>query len=96
MTFKRVVRESGLTKIELATLYGVSRQTIHSWITDGPAREGSLLARMAETITATLDRAIDMKALPLGPMDKEKRRAHIDAMLRKLQNLKPAPPATKK
>ena len=37
MTFQRIVRESGLTKSELAYLYGVSRQTIYDWV-DGNER----------------------------------------------------------
>ena len=91
MTFDRILNESGLTKIELAVLYGVSRQTIHGWAFIGPPRANSLLARQAETITYALNNAITKRLLPFEPMTKDARRARIDKMAQKLQGLKPAP-----
>jgi hypothetical protein len=91
MTFDRVLRESGLTKIELAILYGVSRQTIHGWAFIGPPRANSLLARQAEVITNALNNAISKRLLPFEAMDKERRRDRIEKMAQKLQGLKPAP-----
>lgn len=91
MTFKRILGESGLTKVELAELYGVSRQTIHYWTRVGPPREGSYTARMAETITAALLNAMQSKLLPLGAMAKDARRVRVTRMAKTLQNLKPAP-----
>jgi transcriptional regulator with XRE-family HTH domain len=91
MRFSNVINESGLTKIELATLYGVSRQTIHAWAFIGPPRRNSLLARQAESITDALETLTSRKLLPLEPMDKDARRAHIAKLAEKLQALKPAP-----
>lgn len=91
MTFARVLEESGLTKIELAELYGVSRQTIHGWAFIGPPRANSLLARQAEVITVALNTMISKRLLPFEAMDKHARRARIEKMAQKLQGLKPAP-----
>lgn len=90
MTFARIVAESGLTMTELAALYGVSRVTIYRWPTT-PPRAGTMLARMAETITATLGVAIDRGILPLSPMDKTLRKERIAKMALKTLNVKPAP-----
>ena len=91
MSFQRVLATAGLTKVELAQLYGVSRQTVHYWNKVGPPREGGHTARMAEVVTAALLNAVDRKILPLGAMAKEARRSRIASMSKTLQNLKPAP-----
>lgn len=91
MDFARVLAESGLTKIDLATMYGVSRQTIHGWAFVGPPRANSLLARQAEVITQALIVAIERGLLPLEAMDKTARRERIAKMATRLQGLKPAP-----
>jgi len=91
MNFARVLTESGLTKIDLAELYGVSRQTIHGWAFVGPPRAGSLLARQAEVITAALIATIERGLLPLEAMDKAARRERVAKMAARLQGLKPAP-----
>ncbi len=91
MTFQRVIRESGLTKSELAGLYGVSRQTLYDWLAGKPSRKPSYTVRIAETITKALLNAIDRKILPLAPMAKDARKKRVDAMARTLAGLKPAP-----
>lgn len=92
MTIKRVVAGSGLTKKELAILYGTSRQTIHAWyLGTSPPREGSLLARQAEVITQALLNSIEKGLLPFPAMAKEARKARIARMAQTLQGLKPAP-----
>jgi DNA-binding XRE family transcriptional regulator len=91
MTIKRVVAGSGLTKKELAVLYGVSRQTIHSWAEGtSPPREGSLLARQAEAITLALLNLISNGGLPFPAMMKEARKARVERMSKTLQALRPA------
>ena len=91
MTIKRVGAGSGLTKKELAILYGVSRQTIHSWAEGtSPPREGSLLARQAEAITLALLNLISNGGLPFPAMVKEARRSRVERMAKTLQGLKPA------
>ena len=89
--FDRVVTGAGLSRVELALLYGVSRQTIHYWITVGPPREGSYTARMAEVITAALLKAIDKKVLPFAAVSTEVRARRIASMAKTLQGLKLAP-----
>ena len=91
MNFQRVLEGAGLTKVELALLYGVSRQTIHTWAEGGRPRVGSYTERMASVITAALVRAIDKRVLPLGGIDRPARMAHIASMSKSLQSLKPAP-----
>lgn len=90
-TLNRVLTDSRLTRVELATLYGVSRQTIHTWLTASPPREGSYTARMAKVITVALLTAIERKILPLAAMSKESRADRIARMAKTLQSLKPAP-----
>ena len=91
MTFARVVSESGLAKTELASLYGVSKQTIHGWIAGHSPRAHSILARQAEVITQALVKLLDMRQLPWAAMDKAVRKARVEKMSEKLQSLKPAP-----
>ncbi|MDP2650387.1 MAG: hypothetical protein Q8P16_02370 [bacterium] len=91
MTFQRVIRESGLTKGEIASLYGVSRQTIYAWDEGKHVRKPSYTVRIAETITAVLVSAIDRHILPLKPMSREARAAGIARLAKTLQYLKPTP-----
>ena len=91
MTLARLAADSGLTRIELAALYGVSRQTIHTWLTGPPPRAGSFTARMAEVITKGLVAALDRRILPLGSMSREARGLRIAKMAVTLQSLKLAP-----
>lgn len=90
-TFKRVLDESGFNKSELAVLYGVSRQTIHTWAGGGAPRPDSYTARMAASITKALCIAINKRLLPFGAMDRERRLARIKRMAKSLQELTPAP-----
>ncbi len=91
MSFQRVLEGAGLTKIELATLYGVSRQTVHTWAGGGDPRPGSYTARMATVITTALLGAMGKRLLPLGPLPKQTREVRIRSMAKTLQQLKPAP-----
>ena len=87
--FTSVLKGAGLTRSELATLYGVSRQTIHAWI-GGTAPRG-YTARMESVITAALLSAIERKVLPFAAVSREVRAARIARMAKTLQSLKPAP-----
>ena len=90
MTFQRVLDSAGLTKVELAELYGVSRQTIHTWAAGGSPRVASYTARMATVITTAMLAAIERRLLPLPAMDKAARAKRIASMAKTCQNLKPA------
>ena len=89
--FAKVVCESGLTKSELAFLYGVSRQTIYDWFDGERVRKPSYTVRIADTITKVLLQAIDRRILPLKPMSRDARAAGIARLAKTLQDLKPAP-----
>jgi len=89
--FTRVLQGAGLTHIELARLYEVSRQTIHAWAKGTPPRAGSHTARAAEVITAALLNSIERKVLPFANVSREVRAARISRMARTLQGLKLAP-----
>jgi hypothetical protein len=80
-----------LTRSELAALYGVSRQSIHHWITVAGPRAGSYTARMESVITAALLNSISRKVLPFAAVSREVRAARITRMAKTLQSLKPAP-----
>ena len=88
---QRVVAGSGLTKVEIAALYGVSRQALHYWETKGLPREGSHTSRAAEVITKAILNAMDRKILPLAAVSRDERARRIARMTHTLQNLKPAP-----
>lgn len=99
MTFPRVINESGLTKIELAALFGVSRQTIFAWEQGKtpkpklPHSRGSAFYPVGrfESITQALVKLIDLRQLPWAAMDKTVRASRITKMADKLAGLKPAP-----
>lgn len=91
MTIKQVADKSGFNKLELAVLYGVTRQMIHYWLTVGGPRKRTYTARMEEVITLTLMNLIAAKALPWGAMSKDVRAARVKHLAKKLQDLKPAP-----
>ena len=91
MNLQRVLGGSGLTKVELAELFAVSRQTLHHWANGHLPIEGGLPYRMAIVIVAALENAIDRRILPFGDMDRAVRRARVTRMAKMLQDLKPAP-----
>lgn len=91
MDFSHVLARSGLSKIELAALYSVSRQTIHAWARGEPPRVNSHTARMAESITVALLNAVSRGLLPMGPMDRVARQTRVARMKQTLQKLSPAP-----
>ena len=89
--FAGVLKGAGLTHSELAILYGVSRQTIHTWAKGTSPRVGSHTARAAEVITAALLNSIERKVLPFAAVSREVRAARITRMARTLHGLRLAP-----
>ena len=87
--FALVVSSAGFSRTELAELYGVSRQSIHHWVTVAGPR--GYTARMAEVITAALLNSVRRKILPFAAVSREVRAARIARMAKTLQSLKPAP-----
>lgn len=81
--FRKVFHESGLTKVELTQLYGVSRQTLYSWQTHGPSN--SIIAERAVAYTSALTAAMTRGVLPLpATLD---RRARSDRLVQMAQAL---------
>lgn len=77
--FRRVMLESGLTKIELAGLYGVSRQTLYTWRTEGPKQP--TLALRAEKYTDGLLAAMERGLLPFAASTTAAQRASMLAKM---------------
>lgn len=88
--FKRVVATAGLTKTELARVYGVSRQTIYGWLDGAPPRGEGYTARMAVAITHGILSAVQRKVLPMRAVNAAERKRRVDKMATMLQSLKPA------
>jgi len=99
MTLARVIADSGLAITEVASLYGVSRQTIYSWEQGRVPRDKQPHSRGSAyyaawrfaAVTHALLQAIDKRLLPLPAMDKAARKVRIAKMTEKLKGLKPAP-----
>jgi len=61
--FKQVVGNSGLTKVEIAVVYKVSRQTIYGWLNS--RAPNVLVSDVAEHVTNKLLEAMKEGLLPL-------------------------------
>lgn len=89
--FKQVVSTAGLSKAEIAQVYGVSRQTVYGWLDGPPPKRGSYTERMAVVITRALLAAVQRGVLPMPPLDRDERRRRMAKMATTLRNLKPEP-----
>lgn len=87
--FSKVAARSGLSKGEVAKLYGVSRPTVYAWLA-GTLPRNEMLGRIADTITLALQNSIDKKILPLPAMDAQVRAGKVEKMRVILQKLTPA------
>lgn len=87
MDFIQVVRDSGLTKKELACLYGVSRQTIYNWLGGRPIAALNV-RRVFESRTQSLAAAIGKRVLPLpAVLPPTERNRRLESMLKTLNSL---------
>ena len=86
--FKKVFERCGLTKSELASLYGVSRQTVYDWYKGaGSPTQRTLVAR-EQLYTKGLLAALDRGVLPIsGIKDPKIRKERILAMAQALHAL---------
>ena len=64
--FARVFDDSGLTKTELADIYGVSRQTIYAWYSGTSAPLQRTVVLREQLYTRGLLGAMDKRLLPLS------------------------------
>lgn len=85
--FNRVFKESGLTKSELASLYGVSRQTVYSWYKGDATPTQKALAVRESLYTSGLASAIDRGVLPIRTRDAKLRKERVLAMAQALHAL---------
>lgn len=85
--FKRVFKDSGLTKSELASLYGVSRQTIYDWRDGAGTPTQKALALRAEMYTDGLVAALDRGVLPIRVKDAKLRKERVLSMAQALHAL---------
>jgi DNA-binding XRE family transcriptional regulator len=86
--FKRVIKNSGLTKSELAGLYGVTRQTIYDWYEGPGAPTQKALAEREASYTSALLVAISKGVLPMKvERDRLARAARVHSMAKALHAL---------
>jgi transposase-like protein len=84
--FRKVMDESGLTKAELAKLYGVSRQSLYAWRDTAPRQH--TLAERAEKYTAGLLAGMARGLLPFSAgLTVQKRAALLASMAKHLHQL---------
>jgi DNA-binding XRE family transcriptional regulator len=88
--YKRVLAEAGFTKQELASIYGVSRQTVYDW-SKAAAPTQLALAQRAAKATEALTTGLDKRLLPLGSgLSAETRKTRIDVIIKTImENMKP-------
>jgi hypothetical protein len=71
MPIKKLLDESGLYVAEFGTLCGVSRQTVHNWMTGfeiAPLRKPKV-----DKLVAAIARAVEHGDLPAGELSSRKR-----------------------
>jgi len=86
---KRVCDESGLTKIEVAKLMGVSRPTLYDWLDEGEPQQQIMKNAVANICNALLV-AVERKLLPLPrSLKKEDRAAKLAVMANRLHDAAP-------
>lgn len=73
--FRKVMDDCGLTKKELTTLYGVSRQALYLWRDHAPHQK--TLAVRAEKYTEALAAAFDKGLLPFPESTTPERRVEF-------------------
>jgi len=74
-------RRSGLTSVELAAIYCVTRMTIFNWSTPGRRKPRGLLGPRAEQVTTGLLTALQRGLLPLSKdLSKEQRSTRVKKM----------------
>ena len=84
--FTRVFDDSGLTKQEMADLYGVSRQTIYDWKDGHSSPAQKTVAERERHYTRGLLAAMDKRLLPL-PKQPAQRKERLLKMAQALHDL---------
>ena len=84
--FARVFDESGLTKTEIADIYGVSRQTVYAWYSGSSAPLQRTVVAKEQLYTRALITALDKRLLPL-PRNPAQRKERLLKMRQALHDL---------
>lgn len=84
--FARVFDDSGLTKTEIADIYGVSRQTVYAWYSGSSAPLQRTVVAKEQLYTRALITALDKRLLPL-PRNPAQRKERLLKMRQALHDL---------
>ena len=88
LQFARVFENAGLTKDELAVLYGVSRQTLYGWYNGTSLPKQAVLARRADIYSKALTVVISKGVLPFpANLSKPDRDARLLKMAQSMHDL---------
>jgi DNA-binding XRE family transcriptional regulator len=85
-SFARVFDDSGLTKTEIADIYGVSRQTVYAWYSGDSAPLQRTVVAREQLYTRALITALDKRLLPL-PRNPVQRKERLLKMRQALHDL---------
>ena len=84
VAFKRVLKESGLSKSELAYLYVVTSQTIYNWSHGGVPTQAFIIQH-EQSMTEILNVMLDKQLLPFpSTSSRPKRRKNLATVLRQV------------
>ena len=84
--FDQLCSQTGLTRGEMAQLFGVSRQTVYNWMKNGPSHYRNLNALVQYGVQA-LQLAVEAKILPFDrSLDKRERSRRVAVMQEKLKS----------
>jgi len=91
--FLKVLSVTGLTKVESAQVFGISRATLYLWTKDGSPHERFLLPMVNKACDALL-LAVEKRLLPLPrKLTREERANKVARMAEKLRSMPAAPNA---
>ena len=85
---QKIAHDSGLTRTEIARLFGVSRQTLYSWINGTSQPQQAFMKRLVGRGCDSILHAMKMKVLPMYQgLTPAQRRHHVGVMAQKVQSV---------
>lgn len=85
---EKIVRDSGLTKLEIARLFGISRQTLYTWLEGKSMPKQDYMKRLVGRGCESILNAMKMRVLPMSVgLTKLQRRHNIGVMAQKIQSI---------
>lgn len=77
----KLIKSAGLTKADVARLYGISRQTVHNWFEGNNVH--SLIETKVQKISKAVRAAVDAEALPIElPKDVNERSEKLASIVK--------------